>query len=152
MAERWLDYLRDHISVDGAYLDPQLKTQRHPAVIGDAMLRQVKAMVGAIRWTDADIERCLGEYLTEPRAGVVFKRARHVSAARFASSARVHGLRLALPSRMLLRGAQIFINGETCGATTTAVAVLRELADTRRLSPGGTGNMADNYPSDGLRA
>ena len=136
MAERFLDFLRDHLHLDGAYRDPGLKPQRHPAVIGDDMLRQVEAMVRSIRFNRADIERCLGEYLTEPRAHVVFGHERRVSAARFAGLADARGIRLALSTRMLMSGAHVFINGESVAATAGVRRILRGLADQRCLAPG----------------
>jgi 50S ribosomal protein L16 3-hydroxylase len=133
MAEHFLDYLRDNLRLDGAYRDPHLKPQRHAGAIGSDMLRQIKSMLESIRWTDADIERCLGAYLTEPRAGVVFARARRASEQRFAGLASARGVRLALPTRMLTCGALVFMNGEACAAPATAKKVLRALADTRCL-------------------
>ena len=135
MAERFLDFLRDHLRPGGAYADPGLKPQRHPAVIGKDMLRQVAGMVKSIRWTRADIERCLGEFLTEPRPHVVFGHARRVSAARFVELAAVHGVRLALNTRMLTHKMRIFINGECAPVAPTARDTLLELADRRRLPP-----------------
>jgi 50S ribosomal protein L16 3-hydroxylase len=135
MAERFLDYLRDRLLLDGAYRDPHLKLQRHPALIGKAMLRQVKSMVASIRWSAADIEQCLGEYLTEPRPGVVFKRGRPMAAAQFSKSLRARGVRLALPTRMLTCGAHVFINSEAVTVPGAGAMALHELADTRRLPP-----------------
>jgi 50S ribosomal protein L16 3-hydroxylase len=135
MAEHFLDYVRDHLNLDGAYRDPGLKPQRHAGAIGKDMLRQIKSMVEAIRWNDADIERCLGEYLTEPRVGVVFARPQRASARTFESLVHKRGIRLALPSRMLTSGSQIFINGETSTVGGATAAALRQLADTRGLPP-----------------
>ena len=135
MAEQFLDFLRDRLQLDGAYRDPDLKPQRRAAAIGDDMLVRIKSMIASIRWTDADIERCLGEYLTEPRAGVVFAHTRRASAQSFARLAGKRGVKLALPTRMLTRGAQVFINGDTVACTSAAAKAVRELADTRRLPP-----------------
>ena len=135
MTEAFLDYLRDQLRLDGAYRDPDLMPQRHPAAIGPGMLRQIQTMIESIRWSKADVERCLGEYLTEPRTGVVFASPRRVTPARFASLARMHGVRLALPTRMLTCGAQVFINSETVTAPATTIKTLRQLADTRCLPP-----------------
>jgi 50S ribosomal protein L16 3-hydroxylase len=135
MAENFLDYLRDHLRLDGAYCDPHLKPQRHAGAIGADMLRQIKAMVGSIRWTDADIERCLGEYLTEPRPGVVFGHAHRVSKAGFTRLVLTRGVQLALPTRMLMSGALVFINGEATSCSAATAKALRPLADTRQLPP-----------------
>jgi 50S ribosomal protein L16 3-hydroxylase len=137
MIERFLDFLRDEKRVDETYRDPQLKPQRHAGAISKDMLGKIKTMVGSLRWSDADIERCVGEYLTEPRQGVVFERARRVSAQRFAQRVHSRGLRLAVPTRMLTSGRQVFINGESALASAASARVLQRLADTRRL-PAGT--------------
>jgi 50S ribosomal protein L16 3-hydroxylase len=136
MVERFLDFLRDEDRADETYRDPQLKPQRRAGAIGGDMLGKIKAMVGSLRWSDADVERCLGEYLTEPRQGVVFERARRVTAQRFAQLAHTRGMRLALPTRMLTSGRQVFINGETARAPAASARALRRLADTRRLPAG----------------
>ncbi len=136
MTNRFLDFLSDQERADDSYRDPGLKPQRHSAAIGKNMLRQIKTMLESIHWTDADIERCLGEYLTEPRAGVVFKRARHLSAQAFAKRLDVRGVRLALPTRMLTSGVQVFINSETIMAPPAARHVLGQLADDRCLPAG----------------
>jgi 50S ribosomal protein L16 3-hydroxylase len=128
--------------VDETYRDPQLKPQRRAGAIGRDMLGKIKTMVGSLRWTDADVERCLGEYLTEPRRGVVFERTRRVSAPRFAQLVHTRGMRLALPTRMLTSGRQVFINGETARAPAASARALRRLADTRRLPAGPRLNTA----------
>ena len=142
MIERFLDFLRDEEHVDETYRDPQLQPRRHAGAIGKDMLGKIKSMLGSLRWTDADVERCVGEYLTEPRQGVVFGRARHVSAQRFAQLINARGLRLALPTRMLTSGTQVFINSETALAPATSARALQQLADTRRLPAGPRLNAA----------
>jgi len=131
--ERFLDFLRDEERPDENYRDPQLKPQRHAGAIGGDMLVKIKTMLGSLHWTAADVERCLGEYLTEPRPGVVFERARRVSARRFAELAHARGMRLALPTRMLTSGKQVFINSESAAAPAASAGVLSRLADTRCL-------------------
>ena len=135
MAGRFLEYLHDNLELSGEYSDRGIAPQRHPAAIGPRMLREVRAMVGAIRWTDADIVRCLGEYLSEPRPSVVFGRARPLSAGRFELGARKRGLQLDLKSRMLVHGSMIFINGESASVDKTSRAPLQTLADRRWLPP-----------------
>ena len=46
-----------------------------------------------------------------------------------------HGLRLALPTRMLYRGGVLFINGEAHAVGATAARLLGRLADRRSLAP-----------------
>ncbi len=135
MAERFLDFLRDQPRLERAYRDAGLKPQRHPAVIGKQMLRQISEMVKAIRWSETDIERCLGLYLTEPRSNVVFGRAQRLSASRFAQLAGTRGVQLNLKSRMLTSGNTLFINGEFAQTEAPTRDTLQRLADERRLPP-----------------
>jgi 50S ribosomal protein L16 3-hydroxylase len=135
MAARFLDFLQDDLHLDGAYRDPGLMPQRHPATIGKTMLREVRGMVAAIRWNNAKIERCLGEYLTEPRPHIVFGRVRGMPATRFARLVAMHGVQLDLKSRMLLSGNRIFINGESVTVDAATRQPLRDLADRRCLPP-----------------
>jgi len=140
MALRFLDFLHDHLRLDGGYRDPGLMPQRHPATISQAMLRQVRAMVQAIRWNDADIGRCLGEYLTEPRPHIVFGRSPRIPPAQFKRHVATRGVRLDLKSRMLASGRGIFINGESVAADSATRELLCELADRRSLPPQPTIN------------
>jgi 50S ribosomal protein L16 3-hydroxylase len=142
MIERFLDFLRDEERVDETYRDPQLKPRRHAGAIGKDMLGKIKTILGSLRWTGADIERCLGEYLTDPRQGVVFERARRVSPQRFAQLVHTRGMRLALPTRLLTSGKHVFINSETAVAPATSAGILQRLADTRRLPSGARINTA----------
>lgn len=142
MAARFLEFLQDNLHLSGAYSDPRLKRQRHPSAISAGMLRQVGAIVRSIRWNDADIARCLGEYLSEPRPNIVFGRARPMTSARFARAAAERGLRLDLKTRMLSHGRTIFINGETATADSASGALLQRLADRRTLPPIALGKSA----------
>ncbi len=136
MIERFLDYLRDQERPDAMYRDSWLKPQRHAGAIGSRMLEEVKAMLAAVRWNDRDIERCLGEFLSEPRASVTFRRPRALAPARFARLLAGHGIRLALASRALVSGPYIFINGEAAVYAQSDRLNFLALADTRKLPPG----------------
>jgi len=136
LGARFLDYLQDRLQLDGICEDPGLRSPRHPARIGDAMVREAKRMLQGIRWNGAEVERFLGCYLSEPKPRVTFTRpARPLAARAFARRAARDGVRLALPSRMLFRGGTVFINGEACPASATAARLLARLADRRRLPP-----------------
>lgn len=132
---RFLDYLHDHLQSENGNRNAGLRPQRRPAAIGAELLRQVYAMVNSIGWTNADIQRCLGEYLTEPRPQLVFGRARRISAARFARAIAIRGVRLALKSRMLADRNMVFMNGESAAMDAAARRSLGVLADRRRLPP-----------------
>jgi 50S ribosomal protein L16 3-hydroxylase len=132
-AVRFLEFLGDRLQLKGDYRDPAPEPQIHPARIAPVMLSRVRAMTAAIRWSDEDILCCLGEYLTEPRANIVYTRAAQLSAGQFARLARARGLKLALASRMLTAGGMVFINGESAQVERPARLMLQQLADQRRI-------------------
>ena len=136
MIERFLDYLRDQERDDAMYRDPRLKPQAHAAAIHPDMLAQVTRMIGTLRWRKTDIERCLGEYLTEPRATVTFTRPSAMTPAQFAQRLGQVFAEAAPASRMLTSGRHAFINGETVAVDSAARKIIGELADTRRLATG----------------
>ena len=136
LGERFLDFLRDRIRLDGIYRDPGLKPQRRPALLPDAMLRDARRTLGRIRWSDADTVTFLGSYLSEPKDTVVFERPARPAAERaFAAQAARRGVRLALHTRMLYRGSTFFINGEAHRTDAPAARLLARLADRRALPP-----------------
>ncbi len=136
LGSRFLEFLQERIRLDGIYSDPGLKLQRRPARLPDGMLRKARNTLGRIRWDDADIVRFLGSYLSEPGDTVVFERPRRpVAEGVFGAQAAGRGVRLAPQTRMLFRGAIIFINGEAHPAGAPAVQSLSRLADRRSLPP-----------------
>lgn len=135
IATQFLVYLQDRIELTGIYQDPDLRLQKHPAQISDAMLEQVGTMLARIHWGRTEIADFLGCYLTEPKPHVFFDPpATPLSEAGFNRRARQSGVRLAARSRMLFRGGCFFLNGESIsgGASRTG---LQALADRRRLAP-----------------
>ncbi|MBX9811869.1 MAG: cupin domain-containing protein [Burkholderiales bacterium] len=136
LGTRFLEFLQDRLALKGMYRDPGLKLQRHPAQISSAMLRQMRHMIGRIRWHERDVVQFAGQFLTEPGPLIVFDRPhRPLTPQAFALQAERHGVRLALKTRMLCRGHQLFINGERCETGSAAARVLLRLADRRRLPP-----------------
>jgi 50S ribosomal protein L16 3-hydroxylase len=76
----------------------------------------------------------MGSYLTEPKPNVVFDPpARGGTHGEFARLARKRGVRLALPSRMLVSGGRVFINGESHRVELPTRELLAKLADEREL-------------------
>lgn len=73
--------------------------------------------------------RALGEYLTEPKANVWFDGAQ-------APQALAAGIALDRRTRMMYDAHHIFINGESYLAGGRDAALMRRLADERRLGPG----------------
>jgi 50S ribosomal protein L16 3-hydroxylase len=136
---KFLEFLQERVNLSGIYADPDLRSQRHPAELGDAMVIKLRRLLDQLHWSEAEVERFLGCYLSEPKANVVFDRPlRPLAASEFVHRAAHHGVRLALPTRMLFRKGTIFINGEACPAPRPAAHTLRRLADEGRLLPGET--------------
>ena len=133
---RFLDYLQDRLRLAGIYEDPELQPQRHPARLGEDMVRKVGEMLQGIRWNGDDVARFLGCHLTEPKAHVLIPRpTRPLSERAFAAVAARHGIGLAPQTRMLFHGRSVFINGEACETGGPAARLLARLADRRALPP-----------------
>lgn len=136
LAARFFDYVQDHLAGDALYTDRGLRRQAHRAEIGAAMRQRLRAMIGAIRWRDDDLDRCIGEFLSEPRRHLEFDAPRRLGAAAFARAARARGLRLDLKSRLLFDRRRFYLNGESAPSAGLDAAALRRLADTRALARG----------------
>lgn len=137
LAEQFLVYLQDRISVEGVYADPDLKAQKHPSEIGDAMLEQVGKAIKKIQWDKEDIANFLGSYLSEPKPHVYFDApVKPLSAQRFSDRLATRKIELNRKTQMLCSGKMVFINGDSIKVGKACYRILRELADTRELSAG----------------
>jgi 50S ribosomal protein L16 3-hydroxylase len=135
LGEAFLQFMADAIDLPGRYADPDLKPTSHPAMLDAGMLRTVGDALQNVRFTPDDIAIFLGEYLSEPKATVVFEPpSRPLTPARFAQAAAKRGLRLSPRTRMLYRGRHVFINGESFGTAAADRPLLTALADRRCLS------------------
>jgi 50S ribosomal protein L16 3-hydroxylase len=134
-AVSFLDFLHDRLQLEGTYRDPDLFSQGHPAALSAAMIEHMAQTLNALQWNRTAVAQCLGQYLTEPRAGILFPR-RHqpLPAKRFNREVVRHGLRLALKTRLLFHGRMFFINGETVKLPTADRRLFQQLADHRCLS------------------
>lgn len=132
----FLDYLQEHLRLEGIYADPGLTPAHRPARLDDAMVRKAGEFLRRIRWNGRDVASFLGRHLTEPKAHVVFPRpSRPLPRGTFAARVARRGARLALPTRMLFRGDTLFMNGEACAVRAPAARLLTRLADRRALAP-----------------
>ncbi len=137
LATQFLVYLQDHIKITGIYRDPDIALQPHPAQISSAMLRQTGVALGKIKWNNADIERFIGTYLTEPKPHVFFTQPSPLlTQKKFALQVKKNGLWLDLKSRMLCRGKTIFLNGDAYTVNTIACHTLEKFADHQELPAG----------------
>jgi len=134
LASRFLDFLQDRIEPQARYADPDLEPARRPGRIPRPLMQYGARALGRLRWSAADLAEFIGRYLSEPKANVVFERpARALARASFTRRARVRGVVLAAPSRMLFYGARLFMNGESVKPRKTAARALARLADAREL-------------------
>jgi 50S ribosomal protein L16 3-hydroxylase len=135
LTTQFLGYLQDRIEVPGMYGDPDLGLQPHPAEIGGSMVERVSEMLDAIRWQQADVTEFLGQYLSEPKAHVVFDTPRAMTLPTFHKRLQTSAIRLDSKSRLLFHGQRFFMNGESIDVAEPELAALTELADRRSLPP-----------------
>jgi 50S ribosomal protein L16 3-hydroxylase len=137
IAQAFLDHLHDTLALPGRYADPDLALQRDPAAIDARMTAQIAAMLRGIRWTQREVARFLGAYLTEPKPHVFFSPPQSpLSRARFLAGAARAGVVLALKSRMLFDRGHVYLNGETFRPGRAAASVLRAFANSGLVPPG----------------
>jgi len=127
LAARFLDWLHERGLPDAAYRDPDLTPASAGGKIPRKMIRYTAGVLGKISWKDRDVERFLGQYLTEPKPHVVF------SARRAAPPLSRSVARLDAKTQLLYSGALVFINGEALEPPARQARLLRELADRRSL-------------------
>lgn len=132
LAADFLNFLQDNLQLDGLIEDPGLPLQRHPAELPSLLVDKFARVLNSLRWRAADVRRFAGCYLTEPKRQVVFQRPRRsMTLSNVVQRVIKHGVRLALPSRMLFAGTQVFINGECHTIERNNRSALVRLADTR---------------------
>ncbi len=140
LVQNFLGYLGEAlepaIDPDALYVDPDLKLQRDPLEVSDAMLAQVSSVLETIRWDPGAIEDFVGRFLTGPKPHVIFPAPRRpLSQEAFAHRLRGRGrLRLALPSRGLSRPGRLFLNGEAHRASRATLGLFRQLVRDRALA------------------
>ncbi|MBT9567766.1 MAG: cupin domain-containing protein [Thiobacillus sp.] len=142
----FLMHLQDSLTLDGRYADPDLRVPTHPGEIGAAMLTQIEAMIGRIKWDKRDIIEFAGRYLSEPKPTVFFDApAAPLGRAAFCKQVNKHGVALHAKSRLLFAGKRFFINGEAFATDASETAALRQLADRRALCPPFTASLRNRF-------
>ena len=124
----FLDWLHERGLPDASYRDRRLAPASRPGRIPAQMLAFACRALERIRWTRRDVADFLGEYLSLPKAHVVF---RGRPGRRRLAGAMVH---LDLKTQLLYSGRRFFINGEAVTVPERAAAALRRLADERGAS------------------
>lgn len=134
-----LDYLRDDLTLEGRYTDPELRATRRPGEIDTAMSKRFRDMLRETQQATRDpirVARCIGRTLTEPKAHVVFYPPdAPLGLAAFRRRACLDGLVLSLQSRLLYDQHAFYLNGE-CWCEMTTASGLCQFADNRRIGGG----------------
>jgi len=120
----FLDWLHERGLPDARYRDPRLAPTANPGRIPAEMVAFTKQFLSRIRWNARDVGSFLGQYLTQPKAHVVF------------SPAPGSGqyIRLDGKTQLLYSGGRFFINGEPFSLPRRDRAAMRELADRRSIA------------------
>lgn len=144
----FLDWLHERGLPDARYHDPSLTPALRPGRIPAEMISFAENALRRIRWSSRDVERFLGEYLSEPKAHVVFGAVKERRA--LARSV----VRLDPKTRLLYRGTRFFINGESIALGGRNTAPLYELADRRaaqgaRLARARLGSLISRWRRQG---
>ncbi|MEQ1774690.1 MAG: cupin domain-containing protein [Burkholderiales bacterium] len=135
LAANFLDFLQDHLQIEGMIGDAGLPLQRHPAQLPAFLVDKFAQVLTGVRWSNADVWRFAGGYLTEPKPQTVFSRPRRpLPLSAFIKRLMKRGAQLALPTRMLFNGKHFFINGECHLIENPGRSALICLAD-RRATP-----------------
>ena len=135
LGEAFLQFMSDSIDLPGRYADPDLKPSKHPAELSKEMLETVAQELRKVEFTQEDITVFMGEYLSTPKHSVFFDQPKKpLTPVKFLAAAKKQGIELALKTRMLYRGSNIFVNGESFGVTGADKALLSKLADHRALA------------------
>lgn len=125
LSAAFLDFLHQRGFPESAYRDPGLRPASSSALIPSALMKFGLRTLSRIRWSRADAQKFLGEYLSMPKQNVVFR----PRASRRALSRSV--VRLDPSTQLLYSGPRFFINGEALVVPARAAPSLRKLADTR---------------------
>jgi len=135
LGEAFLQFMSDSIDLPGRYADPELKPSKHPAELSKEMLETVAQELRKVEFTQEDITVFMGEYLSTPKHSVFFDQPiKPLTPVKFLAAAKKQGIELALKTRMLYRGSNIFVNGESFGVTGSDKTLLSKLADHRALA------------------
>lgn len=148
LAQGFLEYLQDGLSVPGRYADPGLVPAHRPAELPAPMISDATRRLARIRWGQRDVERFLGEYLSSPKLVVSFERPEYpLPRGRFTAMAARQGLRLDIRTLLLYRGNTFYINGDAVEVPRSARVALARLADARALPVGAAprGELAELF-------
>lgn len=134
-AYEFLNFITDHLELEGIYTDADLTLNKQPALISKTMLNKMTAVIHKIRFDKKDIEGFVGHYLTEPKAHVFFDPpASPLSQKAFVKKIQQEGISLALKTQMLFTKDAFYINGEAFICNTALQPSLQQLANQRQIT------------------
>ena len=105
------------------------------AEIHTDMVHKVNEILNKIQWSESDIAQFLGLYLSEPKPDVIFDANKKISTKVFSEKLAKWGIALDLKSQMLFFGETFYLNGEAASFDNSALEILRDLADKRKIGP-----------------
>lgn len=151
--QNFLYYLAENVDTlplgrafDGRYADPDQPATDRPGQMPDLMLARIARQLAGMHWNDATIARFLGAWLSEPKSTVFFEPpSRPLAAAAFIRRAGERGIALDPKSRLLYRGARLYINGESEGIPVNARQAFHRLADHRSLTAQTCKKLTDGW-------
>ncbi|MFN3376273.1 MAG: JmjC domain-containing protein [Burkholderiaceae bacterium] len=117
------------------YRDPQQAAVAQPGAIPAGLLAFAREALQRALDEPQALERALGEYLTEPKPQVWFEPG---------AGGMIEALELDRRTRMMYDDKHIFINGESYRAAGRDAALMRLLADSRRLGPRDLARASDD--------
>jgi 50S ribosomal protein L16 3-hydroxylase len=120
---------------DTLYQDPSQPATATPGAIPETLQAYAREAVAAALRQGHDLDRALGESLTEPKATVWFERQPVPRLLR--------GVVLDARTRMLYDKRHIFVNGESWRAAGRDATLMRRLADQRRLQSADLAGASD---------
>lgn len=143
LVSEFLTRFAERIEIDGLYGDAGLKPQRHPGEVPPGMIRLTQELLARTRFTRSAVADFLGEYLSEPKAQIVFDApSPSLPLGAFARAVRARGVRLDPRSIMLFQSGTYYLNGERTVSPRGLNAMLRRLANQRYLPATSIGENA----------
>ena len=133
LSGEFLNYLQMNRELSGRYSDPDLAIQSHPAEINADMVKKVSAILDSLKWNEADVTSFLGQYLSEPKAHIVFERPPKITLQAFSKRLIIDGIKLSYKSQLLKAQDNFYFNGEAIDFDSGAMHLMMRLADNRQL-------------------
>ena len=132
LAASFLDWLHERGVPESSYRDESAAPSSAPGRIPLPMLEFARSAFDNLRWSAADVEQFLGEFLSTPKPSVVYEApARIPSVEQFGRKLARARLVLCAKSVLLYRGQSFFMNGERVIVPRAARQALRAFADAR---------------------